>query len=125
MAVNKKMYRNFCFYCKHEILNYDKSNKHVKFNGKLKRVCKNCNQNRHKTLMKCYKEYDVQCKICLKPVMNKKCISCSGCDYFYHGHCLKLNKADIKEIEAILGRFTNHFFAQIIREQSLFVAPIS
>ena len=101
MVVDKKQFRSFCFYCKHEILNYDKSNKHVKYNGKFKRVCKNCNQNRHKTLMKCYKENDVQCKICLKPVMNKKCISCSICDNFYHGKCVNLNKAEINKIETI------------------------
>ena len=115
MGVIKKLFRNFCFYCKHEILKYDRSNRYIKYNGKLKRVCKNCNHNRHKTLMKCYKENDVQCKICLKPVMNKNCISCSICDHFYHGRCISLNKDEISKIERVCG----YYLCPICCNQSL------
>ena len=93
--------RKTCFYCKYEISKYNKSNKFVKFNSKLKEVCKNCKPKAHKPLEKSYHDFDVQCKLCKKPVMYKKCIACSLCNHFYHGNCLNLNKEDIHKIEEV------------------------
>ena len=90
-----------CFYCRYEISKYNKSNKFVKYNGKLKKVCKNCRKKTHKPLEAIYGNCDVQCKICKKPVIYKKCIACSVCDHFYHGKCINLNKDDITKIETI------------------------
>ena len=92
-----------CFYCKYEISKYNKSAKSVKFNGKLKEICKNCNKKKHKTLEIIYEKCDVQCKICKKPALYKKCIACSICDHFYHGKCINLNKDDIFKTETICG----------------------
>ena len=97
----KKNNKETCFYCRYEISKYNKSNKHVKYHGKLKKVCKNCNKKTHKPLETVYKECDVECKICRKPVMYKKCIACSVCEHFYHGKCINLNKDDITKIETI------------------------
>ena len=94
--------RKTCFYCKYELSKYNKSNNYVKFNSRLKEICKNCKPKAHKPLEKAYNhEYDVQCKICRKAVMYKKCIACSLCNHFYHGQCLDLNKEDISKIEEV------------------------
>ena len=52
--VSKRL-KLYCFYCKYESSKYNKSNKFVKFKGKLKSICKFCNKNKHKTLETKYK----------------------------------------------------------------------
>ena len=94
-----------CFLCRYEITKYNKSNKEVTFNGKLKTICKFCTKNKHKILEKQYKSTDIQCKICNKPSLYKKCIECSICNHFYHGKCLDLSKTDIDKIEKNCGFF--------------------
>ena len=98
--VSKRL-KLYCFYCKYESSKYNKSNKFVKFKGKLKSICKFCNKNKHKTLLTKYKDNDTQCKICNNAVMYKKCIPCSICGHFFHGKCLDFNKLDITKIENI------------------------
>ena len=96
---NKK--RKLCFYCRYEISKHNKSNQVVQYNKKSKEICRYCSDRKHKPLKPEYKNHDVQCKICTKPVMFKKCISCSICNHFYHGKCLNLSKQDILKIESL------------------------
>ena len=88
-----------CFLCRYEISKHNELAKQQKFNGKLRPICRYCTKNKHKPLDVKYNEKDIQCKICNKPTMYKKCIACSICDHFYHGKCLQLNKQDIETIE--------------------------
>ena len=68
--VSKRL-KLYCFYCKYESSKYNKSNKFVKFKGKLKSICKFCNKNKHKTLETKYKDNDTQCKICNKKFVTR------------------------------------------------------
>ena len=106
--IGKNLKRKLCFYCKYEISKHNKSNQLVKYNGKSKEICRNCNKNKHKPLKNEYENHDIQCKVCYKPVMFKKCISCSICNHFYHGKCLNLNKQDILKIESINNFYICH-----------------
>ena len=104
----KNLKRKLCFYCKYEISKHNRSNQVVKYNGKYKGICRNCNDKKHKPLRNEYKNHDVQCKMCCKPVMFKKCISCSVCNHFYHGKCLNLSKQDIIKIESLNDFYMCH-----------------
>ena len=90
-----------CFLCRYEITKYNKSNKQVKYNGLPKIICKFCTKNKHKILDNNFKSIDIQCKICNKPSIYKKCIACSICNHMYHGKCLGIDKKDIEAIEKI------------------------
>ena len=71
--MSKKIKRLLCFYCKYEISKHNKSEKYVKYNGKIKAICKNCNAKTHKTLQGEYEHNDVQCKIIEKVNITSKC----------------------------------------------------
>ena len=95
----QKRHKHFCFLCRYEISKFNKSNKTVNYKGKHKDVCKKCTGKMHKCLEKKYNTHDIECKSCHKPVLFKKCISCSICDDFYHGKCLNFSRNDIDKIE--------------------------
>ena len=46
--------RKTCFYCKYELIKHNKSNNYVKFNSRLKEICKNCKLKAYKPLEKAY-----------------------------------------------------------------------
>ena len=94
-----------CFLCRYEITKHNKSTKQVKYNGQSKPVCKFCTKTKHKILNEKYKQHDLQCKICKKPSLYKKCIACSVCNHLYHGKCIDLNKNDIETIERVHNFF--------------------
>ena len=81
-----------CFLCRYEITKYNKSNKQVKYNGLSKIICKFCTCKTHKILDNNYKNIDIQCKICKKPSIYKKCIACSICN---HSFKLTLNSINL------------------------------
>ena len=49
MCRNKRNIKT-CFFCKYELTKHNKSTKSVKYNGKLKPLCKYCTKNKHKAL---------------------------------------------------------------------------
>ena len=94
MGIVKAKRKSTCFLCKYEISKFNYSKKTIKYNGNLKPLCRHCTKNKHKPLEIKYKNIDIQCNVCKKPVMYKKCIACSICDHFYHGKCLQLSRQD-------------------------------
>ena len=99
MAPKNLKTRLTCFLCRYEITKHNKSEKQIKFKGKLKPICRYCTKNNHKILDNQYKNIDLQCKICEKPSRYKNCIKCSICDHLFHGKCVELSKIDIEKIE--------------------------
>ena len=97
-----------CFFCRYEIMKYNRSKKYVKFKGNFKSICKFCTKSKHKPLQLNYQDVDTQCKICSKPTLFKCCIACSNCDHFYHGKCLNLSRQDIDEIENLAGFYVSN-----------------
>ena len=87
-----------CFYCKYEIVN-SKSCKSVIYKNSTKYICKYCTPRKHKPCLKKYAGLNTECKVCNKPVKYNKCLPCSICNHFIHGHCNELNSCDIKKIE--------------------------
>ena len=94
-----------CFLCRYVITKHNRYEKQIKFNGKLKPICKHCTKNNHKGLDNKHKNIDLQCKICEKPSRYNNCIACSICNHLFHGKCLDLNKNDINEIEKVCNFF--------------------
>ena len=101
----KKKLRLTCFLCRYELTKHNRSDKQIKFSGKLKPICKHCSKNKHKVLDNNFKNIDIQCKKCNKPSKYKNCILCSICNHVFHGKCLNLSKHDIEKIENV-----NKFF---------------
>ena len=72
----------------------------------MRLVCHNCKKKSHKILENKYKNYDLKCKVCLKPSMNKNCIGCSECKHMYHAKCLNFTLTDVNIIEKVCSSYT-------------------
>ena len=89
--------KTFCFFCSYEI--YNEKFRTVIYKNNIKKVCFFCTPGMHKACRQKYKDCQVDCQICEKPVKFNKCVKCFICNHLIHTKCNGLTAKDIALLE--------------------------
>ena len=90
--------KTFCFFCNYEIC--DEKHRTVQYKNVIKKVCFFCTPSQHKACRLKFKDCQIDCQLCQKPVKFNKCVKCFLCNHLIHAKCNDLSPKDLKLIEA-------------------------